>query len=177
VRWRFSDGFIVVFGSPRKALRVARRGWMTRMRWRRAMSVAGWVVAVENPAMNATILLDETRSRLYKVSMKTLTITNARKNLGRWLSAAGRGENIGIICGADIIALRKVEVEAVDEHAYAMREYGVTRKELDQFGKAVDEHIAQERRAGRVTKTTPEQLRSQIDQAAHHHRRRSTTPR
>jgi hypothetical protein len=109
--------------------------------------------------------------------MKTLTITDAKKNLGRWLSAAGRGENIGIICGADIIALRKVEVEAVDEYAYARREYGATREELDQFGKAVDQHIAQQRRDGKLIKTTPEQLRDQIDQAAHHHRRRSTTPR
>jgi hypothetical protein len=28
--------------------------------------------------------------------------------------------------------------------------YGVTRKELDQFGKAVDEHIAHERREGKI---------------------------
>ena len=108
--------------------------------------------------------------------MKTLTITEARKNLGRWLSAAVRGENIGIISGADIIALRKVEVEAVEEYSYAIREYGVTRKELDEFGKAVDQHIARERREGKLSKTTPGQLRNQIDQAAHHHRRGSTTP-
>jgi antitoxin (DNA-binding transcriptional repressor) of toxin-antitoxin stability system len=81
--------------------------------------------------------------------MKTLTITEARKNLGRWLGAAVRGEDIGIISGADIIALRKVEVEAVEEYSYAMREYGVTRKELDRFGKAVDQHIARERREGK----------------------------
>ena len=109
--------------------------------------------------------------------MKTLTITDAKKNLGRWLSAASRGENIGIISGADIIALRKVEVEAVDEYSYGRREYGVTRKELDQFGKAVDEHIAQERRAGKLIKATSGQLRNQIDQTAHHPRRRSATPR
>ena len=109
--------------------------------------------------------------------MKTLTITEARKNLGRRLSASVHGEDIRIVCGADIIALRKVEVEAVEEHSYAMREYGVTRKELDRFGKAVDQHIARERRDGKLIRTTPEQLRNQIDQAAHHHRRRSTTPR
>jgi antitoxin (DNA-binding transcriptional repressor) of toxin-antitoxin stability system len=28
--------------------------------------------------------------------MKTLTITDAKKNLGRWLTAAGRGEDIGL---------------------------------------------------------------------------------
>ena len=109
--------------------------------------------------------------------MKTLTITEAKKNLGRWLSAAVRGENIGIVAGADIIALRRVEVEAVDEYAYAMHEYGVTRQELDKFGKAVDLHIARERRDGRLIKTTAGQLRNQIDQAADHHRRRSTASR
>jgi antitoxin (DNA-binding transcriptional repressor) of toxin-antitoxin stability system len=109
--------------------------------------------------------------------MKSLTITDAKKNLGRWLSAAVRGEDIGIISGADIIALRKVEVEAVDEYSYAMREYGVTRQQLDQFGKAVDQHIARQRWEGNLIKTAPEQLRNQIDQAAYHHRRRSTTPR
>jgi antitoxin (DNA-binding transcriptional repressor) of toxin-antitoxin stability system len=108
--------------------------------------------------------------------MKTLTITEARKNLGRWLGAAVRGEDIGIISGADIIALRKVEVEAVEEYSYAMREYGVTRKELDRFGKAVDRHVARERREGKLIKTTPGQLRNQIDQVADHHPRRSTTP-
>jgi antitoxin (DNA-binding transcriptional repressor) of toxin-antitoxin stability system len=109
--------------------------------------------------------------------MKTLTITAAKKNLGRWLDAAVRGENIGIISGADIIALRKVEVEAVDDYSYAMREYGVTRKELDQFGKTVDEHIARERRDGKPIKMTAGQLRNQIDEAAHHHHRGSATPR
>jgi antitoxin (DNA-binding transcriptional repressor) of toxin-antitoxin stability system len=109
--------------------------------------------------------------------MKTLTITDARKNLGRWLGAAVRGENIGIISGADIIALRKVEVEAVEEHSYAMREYGVTRRELERFGKAMDQHIARERRDGKLIKATPGRLRNQIDEAADRHRRRSTTPR
>jgi antitoxin (DNA-binding transcriptional repressor) of toxin-antitoxin stability system len=32
--------------------------------------------------------------------MQTLTITDAKKNLGRWLAAASSGEDIGIICGA-----------------------------------------------------------------------------
>jgi antitoxin (DNA-binding transcriptional repressor) of toxin-antitoxin stability system len=46
--------------------------------------------------------------------MKTLTITEAKRSLGRWLSAAARGEDIGIVTGADIIALRKVEVDSTD---------------------------------------------------------------
>ena len=51
--------------------------------------------------------------------MKTLTITDAKKNLSKWLQAAARGEEIGIISGSDVIALRKVAVEASD---YAWRE-------------------------------------------------------
>ncbi len=54
--------------------------------------------------------------------MKTLTITDAKKNLGRWLQSAARGEHVAIICGADIIALRKIEVAPVAEsHGYAIR--------------------------------------------------------
>lgn len=52
--------------------------------------------------------------------MRTLTITDAKKNLGRWLTAAAKGEDIGIVCGADIIALRKVSVQSTD---YAQGEY------------------------------------------------------
>src|SRR5262245_64836072 len=51
---------------------------------------------------------DKFRLGLYKDRMKTLTITDAKKNLGRWLVAASRGEDVGIVCGADIIALSKV---------------------------------------------------------------------
>lgn len=46
--------------------------------------------------------------------MKTLTITEARKNLGFWLKAASRGEEVSIISGADIIGLRRLRVTAVD---------------------------------------------------------------
>jgi len=66
--------------------------------------------------------------------MKTLTITVAKKNLGKWLQAAASGEDIGIISGADIIALRKVRVEPMD---YAWREYGVTPAEMERFEESV----------------------------------------
>ena len=65
--------------------------------------------------------------------MKTLTITDAKKNLGQWLHAAVRGENIGIISGAHIIALRKVEVEPVDDYAYGMRQYGGNTQTIGRF--------------------------------------------
>jgi antitoxin (DNA-binding transcriptional repressor) of toxin-antitoxin stability system len=70
--------------------------------------------------------------------MKTLTITDAKKNLSRWLQAAARGEAVAIVSGADIIALRKVPVQAAD---YAWTEYGVTGEEVESYEqKAIAEH-------------------------------------
>jgi antitoxin (DNA-binding transcriptional repressor) of toxin-antitoxin stability system len=68
--------------------------------------------------------------------MKTLTITDAKKNLGRWLAAAARGEDIGLVCGSDISALRKVEVESTD---YAQREYGAPPEQVAALEKATDQ--------------------------------------
>lgn len=52
--------------------------------------------------------------RLYYGSMKALTVSEAKKNLSSWFRGAFRREEIGIICTSDTIALRKVEVQAVD---------------------------------------------------------------
>ena len=71
--------------------------------------------------------------------MKTLTITDAKKNLGRWLEAAARGEDIGIVCGADIVALRKVDIESTD---YVQREYGATPKQVAPWRKPPSSAIA-----------------------------------
>jgi antitoxin (DNA-binding transcriptional repressor) of toxin-antitoxin stability system len=95
--------------------------------------------------------------------MKTLTITDAKKNLGRWLDAAARGEDIGIISGAHIIALRKVEVEATD---YAQREYGVTPEQLARFEKATEKRYQRLKRSGKLVTLTPEQLRKKIEEAS-----------
>lgn len=46
--------------------------------------------------------------------MKTITITEAKRSLGQYLKQAAAGEEIGIVSGADIISLRKVEVVSVD---------------------------------------------------------------
>ncbi len=46
--------------------------------------------------------------------MKTVTITEAKKHLGSYLKAALAGSNIGIVCGAQIVALRPVEVTSID---------------------------------------------------------------
>ena len=46
--------------------------------------------------------------------MKTITITDAKKHLGACLKDAVGGANIGIICGARIVALRPVEITSLD---------------------------------------------------------------
>lgn len=46
--------------------------------------------------------------------MKTVTITEAKKHLGAYLKEAVAGDNIGIICGSCIVALRPVAVTSVD---------------------------------------------------------------
>lgn len=92
--------------------------------------------------------------------MKTLTITDAKKNLGRWLAAAAQGEDIGIICGADIIALRKVEVEPAD---YAQREYGVTPKQVTDLDKATDIRYRQFKRTEKLVTVTTAQLRKLLE--------------
>ena len=79
--------------------------------------------------------------------MKTLTITDAKKNLSKWLQAAARGEDIGIVSGADVIALRKVEVESTD---YAWREYDVTQEELEAYERKVDAEYERLKKAGKL---------------------------
>lgn len=91
--------------------------------------------------------------------MKTLTITDARKNLSRWLAAASRGEDVGIICGADIIALRKVEVESTD---YAQREYGATPEQVAALEQTTDRRYQRLKRSGKLVSVTAEQLRKML---------------
>ena len=83
---------------------------------------------------------------LQKDLMKTLTITDAKRNLGRWLDAAAQGQDIGIICGANIIALRKVEVESTD---YAQREYGATNEQVAALAEASERRYRRLKRSGK----------------------------
>lgn len=92
--------------------------------------------------------------------MKTLTITEAKKNLGKWLSAASRGEDVGIIIGADIIALRKTEVESTD---YAQRIYGVTPEQVAALEKATDRRYRRLKHSGRLVTVTAGQLRKMLE--------------
>jgi antitoxin (DNA-binding transcriptional repressor) of toxin-antitoxin stability system len=79
--------------------------------------------------------------------MKTLTITEAKKNLGKWLKAAVEGDEVAIINGATCVALRPVQIEAAD---YAWREYGATRQELEKFQKRVTAEVEKLRRGRRL---------------------------
>jgi antitoxin (DNA-binding transcriptional repressor) of toxin-antitoxin stability system len=77
--------------------------------------------------------------------MTTLSPTQARGNLTAWLKKAAAGEDIGILYGNKVFAIRPVEVESTD---YAEKEYGVTKEELKQFTKKMDAKIKKERKAG-----------------------------
>jgi antitoxin (DNA-binding transcriptional repressor) of toxin-antitoxin stability system len=103
--------------------------------------------------------LDRSYKGLYKSHMKTLTITDAKKNLGRWLAAAARGEDVGIVCGADIIALRKVEIESTD---YAQHEYGATADQVAALEKATAARYRKLKRSGKLVTVSAEQLRKMI---------------
>ena len=92
--------------------------------------------------------------------MKTLTITEAKKNLGRWLAAAARGEDIGIVSGADIVALRRVEVESTD---YGEREYGASAEQVLAIEKATDERYRRLRASKKLVLTTAGELRKVLE--------------
>src|SRR5438046_1824374 len=104
--------------------------------------------------------------------MTTLTITDAKKNLGKWLTAAVRGEDIGILAGATVVALRPVEVEATD---YAWREYGLTPAELDAFITADNARIDTMRREGQFV-PLPNNLEEALEKIAGHRPRRAKGP-
>ncbi|MST94294.1 MAG: hypothetical protein EXS33_03295 [Pedosphaera sp.] len=91
--------------------------------------------------------------------MKTLTITDAKRNLAKWLQAAARGEEIGIVAGADVIALRKVEVESTD---YAWREYGVSQHELAQVEKKLETEYQRLKKRGQLMVVTPDNLKKKL---------------
>jgi hypothetical protein len=95
--------------------------------------------------------------------MQTLTITDAKKNLGRLLQAAARGEDIGIVSGASIIALRKVEIESMD---YAEREYGVTNNQLKDVERATNRRFEKLKRSGKLAITTHGELGELLEKAA-----------
>jgi antitoxin (DNA-binding transcriptional repressor) of toxin-antitoxin stability system len=92
--------------------------------------------------------------------MKTLTITEAKKNLGRWLAAADRGEDVGIVTGASIIALRRVEVESTD---YAQREYGVAAQQVAALDAATERRYRRLKSRGTLVTLSTAQLRKLLE--------------
>jgi hypothetical protein len=92
--------------------------------------------------------------------MKTLTITDAKKNLGHWLTEAAKGNDIGIISGSDIIALRKVEVESTD---YAYHEYGARQEQVQKLADWAERRYQKQNKAGKVIKMTPEKIRKMLE--------------
>lgn len=85
--------------------------------------------------------------------MRTLTITQARKNLGQLCSEAGRGQIVGLISGHQIFQLKPVQVVAWDD-TYVAKEYGVTAAEMDAFVARADADIPRKERRGAYTRFT-----------------------
>jgi antitoxin (DNA-binding transcriptional repressor) of toxin-antitoxin stability system len=79
--------------------------------------------------------------------MQTLTVTKARAKLGLWMRRAAQGEDIGVIVGAQVIALRPVPITAAD---YMETEYGLTKAEADRAAAAIRAETRRERAAGRL---------------------------
>ncbi len=97
--------------------------------------------------------------------MKTLTATEAKKNLTKWLQAAARGEDIGIISGADVIALRKIQVEPAD---YAWREYNVSSEDVARYEQTALADHEQLKKQRKIEYLTGDDLRKKREKAARH---------
>lgn len=83
--------------------------------------------------------------------MKTLTVTQARKNLGQLCLKAGRGEMVGIISGHQIFQLKPVQVVAWDD-TYVAKEYGLSAEEADTFVARADAEVARKEKRGAYTR-------------------------
>jgi antitoxin (DNA-binding transcriptional repressor) of toxin-antitoxin stability system len=83
--------------------------------------------------------------------MTTLSPTQVRKNLTSWLKKAAAGEDIGILYGDKVFAIRPVKVKSAN---YAWTEYGLTDKEMKRIAKnlhARGEKSRQERKSRAYT--------------------------
>jgi antitoxin (DNA-binding transcriptional repressor) of toxin-antitoxin stability system len=80
-------------------------------------------------------------------SMTTITPTQARVNLSSVLRRALKGDDIGIVVGGQVVALRPVEILSRD---YAEREYGLTSSQVKTVAKKLH---AKAQKAGRSRKS------------------------
>jgi antitoxin (DNA-binding transcriptional repressor) of toxin-antitoxin stability system len=108
--------------------------------------------------------------------MTTLTLAEAKKNLGKWLTAATKGEEIAIRNGAQVIALKPMKAALKPPldirsftYEYARREYGVTKKQFDRFCARLEAEHEQAKRDGTlvtITNPTLEKLEKAINASA-----------
>jgi len=91
--------------------------------------------------------------------MTTVTLTQARANLGKLCERARKGEEIGIIAGNQVLQLQPVEVRRSQpgeitiipmDGDYVMREYGLTPQEWRRLQKCERSRYARDKQAGRV---------------------------
>jgi antitoxin (DNA-binding transcriptional repressor) of toxin-antitoxin stability system len=79
--------------------------------------------------------------------MTTITPTQARVNLSSVLRRALKGDDIGIVVGGQVVALRPVEVLSRD---YAEREYGLNRAQMKTVAKKLHAKAKKSRGAGKA---------------------------
>lgn len=99
--------------------------------------------------------------------MQTLTVTAARAQLGHWLARAVRGEEIGVVVGAQVVALRPVPIQAAD---YMETEYGLTRAEADRAVARIKAETQQAKAAG--TLLSLDELAATLPHASRHRRKK-----
>jgi antitoxin (DNA-binding transcriptional repressor) of toxin-antitoxin stability system len=78
--------------------------------------------------------------------MKTLSVTEGRRNLGTWLKRALQGEDVGFLVDGRVVALRPVEVYSDD---YVLREYGVGERQAERAYRAIKADVRKARESGR----------------------------
>jgi len=83
--------------------------------------------------------------------MKTLTVTQARRNLGQLCAEAGRGKVVGIISGHQIFQLKPVQVVAWDD-TYVAKEYDVTAPEMNAFVERAETAVARKEKRRTYTR-------------------------
>ena len=83
--------------------------------------------------------------------MKTLSVSEGRRRLGYWLKKAAQGQDIAFTIPGHVVALRPVEIYSDD---YALREYGVTPKELDRFISKAESEIKKDEKARTLKRFT-----------------------
>jgi antitoxin (DNA-binding transcriptional repressor) of toxin-antitoxin stability system len=91
--------------------------------------------------------------------MRIVTAAEARKNLNHLLKSAKLGEDIGIVYGDHVIALRLVFIQAQD---YCQAEYGASPAQMAAFTRRMNVELNSKRRTGSLqlfTGKTPARAR------------------